>query len=79
MPQNTIAMVLVNFCTICEVQNAHNAITFKISSDTNSMQCIQQQHQCQQVTQLLPQLLVITAIHRVQQFIAIKLHGGTAC
>ena len=76
MPQNTIAMVLVNFCTICEVQNAHNAITFKLSSDTNSMKFMQQQ---QQVTQLLPQLLVINAIHHVQQFIATKRLCSTAC
>jgi len=34
MPQeNIIAVILFHFCTICEVQNADNTITFKISSD----------------------------------------------
>jgi len=31
--ENTIAMVLFHFCTICEVLNEDEAITFKISSD----------------------------------------------
>ena len=56
----------VNFCKICEVQNADNAVTLKISSDANSVMFMQQHiHHCQH------SYLVIAAVHHVQQFIAI--------
>ena len=33
LQENTTAIILFHFCTICEVQNEDNAITFKTSSD----------------------------------------------
>jgi len=70
--ENIIAMILFYFCTIGELQNAANTITFKVSSDYKIHEVYTTiTYQCQQVTQLLAELLVTIAVCHVQQSIAI--------
>ena len=62
---------------LCEVENAHNGITFKISSDDKLSEIYTTTTSLVSATDTA-KLPVTTAIHHLQQFIAIKLHRHTA-
>jgi len=71
--KNAMAMILFNLCTIFEVQNADNAMTFKILSG-DTLREVYAITTSSVSAQSLPKLLVTTAVPHDQQFIAIKLN-----